>query len=81
MCCGPPCWALRLQGRSGTNPWPTYCSPEFAQPSRRQSSRSVIFEAGKTLISTDGKSRLIPGQGMLGMLTRNRSSTPKFSGI
>jgi hypothetical protein len=67
-------------GASGQVPH-TYCSLVLAQPARRQGSRSVVFAPGKTRISTDDKSRLIPGQGTLEMLTRNRSSTPKFSGI
>ena len=71
----PPC------GTSPEAPGPTYCSLVLAQPTGRQGSRSAVFAPGKTRTSTDDKSRLIPGQGMLGMLTRNRSSTPKFSGI
>ena len=34
----------------------------------------------KTSNSTDGNSRSIPGQGTCTLLTRNRPSTPKFSG-
>ena len=35
----------------------------------------------KTFMSTDGNSRSIPGQGTCTLLTGNRPSTPKFSGI
>ncbi len=35
----------------------------------------------KTFMSTDGNSRSIPGQGTSTLLTGNRPSTPKFSGI